>query len=98
MKYIVEQLESFNDWLHKLRDMRARVAIARRISRVENGNLGDHKSVGEGVSEMRVDIGAGYRVYYTIRRNRIVFLLYGGDKSSQPKDIRQAIELSKEIE
>ncbi len=97
MKYIVEKLDSFDDWLRSLRDIRAKVTIARRIDRAESGNFGDHKAVGEGVSEMRIDIGKGYRVYYTIRQQRIVFLLCGGNKVTQSDDIKRAIKLSREI-
>lgn len=95
--YIVRQLESFAEWRSGLRDLRAATAIRRRIERAEAGNLGDVKSVGEGVSEMRIDVGAGYRVYFTIRERVVLFLLVGGDKSSQDGDIRRAIALSKEI-
>jgi len=73
------------------------VAIARRIERAENGNLGDVKPVGTGVPEMRIDIGAGYRVYYTMREKIMVILLAGGTKSSQQTDIKKAIELAKEF-
>jgi len=73
------------------------VAIARCIERAENGNLGDVKPVGTGVSEMRIDIGAGYRVYYTMREKIMVILLAGGTKSSQQTDIKKAIELAKEF-
>lgn len=95
--YIVQQLESFAEWRRGLRDLRAATAIRRRIERAEAGNLGDVKPVGEGVSEMRIDVGAGYRVYFTIRERVVLFLLVGGDKSSQVADIRRAIALSKEI-
>jgi putative addiction module killer protein len=77
--------------------MRARIAIARRIERASAGNLGDVKSVGEGVSEMRVDAGAGYRVYFTIRGKSLIILLMGGNKSTQPADIRQAKIMAKEV-
>ena len=97
MKYFVEVLDSFNDWLRSLRDIRAKVAIVRRIDRAGLGNFGDHKAVGEGVSEMRIDIGQGYRVYYTIRQQRIVFLLCGGNKVTQSDDIKRAIKLAREV-
>jgi len=73
------------------------IAIARRIERAENGLLGDVKSVGDGVSEMRVDIGAGYRVYFTLRGSELIILLAGGDKSTQQADIKRAIKLAKEV-
>ena len=97
MKYFVEALDFFNDWLGSLRDIRAKVAIVRRIDRAGLGNFGDHKAVGEGVSEMRIDIGQGYRVYYTIRQQRIVFLLCGGNKVTQSDDIKRAIKLAREV-
>jgi putative addiction module killer protein len=79
------------DWLDELRDLRARVAILRRIDRVELGNFGDHKSVGGGVSELRIDVGPGYRVYYAQAGNTLVLLLLGGDKRGQQGDIERAI-------
>ncbi len=97
MNYHVEQTSNFLQWHKELRDLRAKIAIARRIERAENGNLGDIKSVGEGVSEMRIDVGAGYRVYFTTRGNEIIILLVGGDKSTQQNDIKRAIKLAKEI-
>ena len=78
-------------WLDELRDLRARIAILRRIDRVELGNFGDHKSVGSGVSELRIDVGPGYRVYYAQSGNTLVLLLLGGDKRSQQSDIERAI-------
>ncbi|MBA1379516.1 type II toxin-antitoxin system RelE/ParE family toxin [Pseudomonas brassicacearum subsp. neoaurantiaca] len=77
--------------------MRAKIAIARRIDRAAAGNLGDVKAVGDGVSELRVDIGAGYRVYFIMRGGVVIVLLAGGDKSSQNADIRRAKKLAKEI-
>ena len=97
MRYRIEQTESFSQWHKGLRDLRAKIAIARRIERAENGNLGDTKFVGESVSEMRVDVGAGYRVYFTLRGGELVILLAGGDKSTQQADIKRAIKLAKEV-
>lgn len=97
MDYLVKQTEGFAEWLFALRDTRAQLAIGRRIDRAAAGNLGDVKTVGGGVSEMRVDVGAGYRVYFTIRGRKVLFLLAGGDKSTQRADIRQAIAIAKEI-
>lgn len=97
MTYIVEKTEIFEKWVTSIRDIRTKVAILRRVVRAENGNLGDHKSLGNGISEMRIDIGPGYRVYFTLREKRIVFLLNGGNKSSQQSDIKQAIEIAREI-
>ncbi len=97
MTYIVEQTEPFAKWHYALRDLRAKAAIIRRIIRAENGNLGDVKPVGCDVSEMRIDVGPGYRVYFTVRGGLVVILLAGGDKSTQQADIKRAIELAKEI-
>ena len=95
--YLIQQTESFAKWHQSLRDLRAKVAIARRIDRVKSGNLGDVKSVGEDISELRVTEGAGYRVYFTMRNGLIVVLLAGGDKSTQQADIKRARELAQEI-
>jgi putative addiction module killer protein len=80
------------DWLRRLQNMQAKVAIARRVIRVEQGNFGDHKFCRDGVWEMRVDVGSGYRVYYAISRRRVVLLLCGGDKRSQDEDIARAVQ------
>jgi putative addiction module killer protein len=95
--YNVQQTQKFSQWLMKLKDMRARIAIVRRIERAQSGNLGDVKSVGESIYEIRIDMGPGYRLYYTIRGDAIIILLVGGDKSTQQRDIEKAIEMAKEI-
>ena len=97
MNYLIQQTQTFSKWHQSLRDIRAKVAIARRIDRAKAGNLGDIKSVGEGVSELRIDMGAGYRVYFTIRNGVIIVLLAGGDKSTQQADIKKAKQLAKEV-
>ena len=97
MRYAIEQTEVFSKWHQSLRDLRARFAIARRIERAALGNLGDAKPVRESLSELRVDVGAGYRVYFTVRGAAIIFLLCGGDKSSQEADIKRALKMLKEI-
>ena len=89
--------EAFETWLRGLRNQRAKIRILSRLERIEDGNFGDHRSVGDGVSELRVNVGQGYRVYYTIRRNTVVILLYGGDKSSQRRDIRRAQRIASEF-
>ena len=89
--------ELFERWLRKLRDSRAKVSIVSRVERIEDGNFGDHRGCGGGISELRVDVGKGYRVYYTIRRNTVVMLLCGGDKSSQEKDIKRAQQMASEL-
>lgn len=86
----VRQSRVFEDWLGRLRDRVAVKAIKRRIARVQVGLLGDAKPVGDGVSELRVDYGPGYRVYFARRGAVVVLLLCGGDKSSQQRDIGRA--------
>ncbi|WP_092433512.1 type II toxin-antitoxin system RelE/ParE family toxin [Geopseudomonas sagittaria] len=98
MNYLIQQTDTFANWHTALRDLRARIAIARRIDRAAAGNLGDVKPVGEGVSEMRVDVGPGYRLYFTRRGEMLILLLCGGDKSSQSRDIALAKRLAGEIE
>jgi putative addiction module killer protein len=78
------------DWLAGLRDTRAKSAIIRRINRIELGNFGDHKQLRDGVSELRIDVGQGYRVYYALSGKTIVLLLCGGDKRQQSADIDRA--------
>ncbi|MFK8332920.1 type II toxin-antitoxin system RelE/ParE family toxin [Pseudomonas sp. BJa5] len=97
MSYRVLQTSSFSSWLISMRDLRAKMAIARRIERASAGNLGDVKSVGGHVSEMRMDVGPGYRVYFTRREAVVIVLLAGGDKSSQSGDIQLARKLAEEI-
>jgi putative addiction module killer protein len=80
----------FSSWLDSLRDREARARIKKRLDRVEQGNLGDYRFVGEGVFELRIDYGSGYRVYFVQVERVIVLLLCGGDKSTQDKDIQQA--------
>jgi putative addiction module killer protein len=97
MNYRIEQTDAVLQWRDTLRNPLAKAAIARRIQRMTQGNLGDVKLVGEGVSEVRIDVGAGYRLYFTIRGMTVIFLLCGGDKSTQEKDIATARKLAKEI-
>ena len=93
----VRRTAAFIDWLTGLRDIQARVRIAKRIDRMAQGNLGDAKSVGNGVSELRFTFGPGYRAYFTIRGEAIVILLCGGDKGSQKRDLERATAMAKEI-
>lgn len=87
--------QEFIDWAFKLKDRVAVTRINARIDRALLGNLGDYKFLRDGVSEMRIDVGAGYRLYFTRRGNTVIVLLCGGDKSTQAKDINRAIELAK---
>ena len=89
--------ENFAKWINGLQDIRARAHILVRIERFAAGNPGDVKPVGEGVSEMRIDYGPGYRVYFKKRGKQVVILLAGGNKSSQSKDIKTALLLSRNL-
>jgi len=93
-KVVVLTTEDFVRWFTKLRDRQARARIAARLRRVELGNLGGAKSVGARVSELRIDHGPGYRLYFTRRGVEFIVLLVGGDKSTQQRDIERAIELA----
>ncbi|WP_183730397.1 MULTISPECIES: type II toxin-antitoxin system RelE/ParE family toxin [unclassified Rhizobium] len=93
----VRQTALFTKWLGELRDGNARMRIVTRIRRLELGNPGDVKPVGEGISEMRITYGPGYRIYFVRTGDTIVILLCGGDKSSQNRDIALARQLAKEI-
>jgi putative addiction module killer protein len=90
----VRETEEFSRWLKALRDLRARSKILVRIARLASGNPGDVAPVGEGVSELRIDYGPGYRVYYVQRGARYILLLAGGDKASQVRDIKRAKRLA----
>jgi len=92
----VRQSAEFKAWIDGLRDMRARERIALRLARVRNGLLGDAKFF-DGIGELRIDYGPGYRVYFVRHGSTVVILLCGGDKSSQRRDIRRAIEMAKEL-
>lgn len=87
--------DEFDAWLSALKDKVGRARIAHRIRSAEHGNFGDSEPVGEGVSEMRIHVGPGYRVYYARRGDVIYLLLSGGDKSSQKRDIKRAIEMAR---
>ncbi|MEL6928190.1 MAG: type II toxin-antitoxin system RelE/ParE family toxin, partial [Cyanobacteria bacterium J06600_6] len=91
LTYVTKEGKSpFNNWLNGLKDRKARAIIRTRINRVRLGNLGNCKSLGEGISELKIKFGAGYRVYFGQEGKKIVILLSGGDKSSQEKDIKGA--------
>ena len=91
----IRQTDAYVAWFEHLRDNLAKTRILIRIRRVSLGNFGDVKPVGEGVSELRIDYSAGYRVYFIRKGERLVVLLGGGDKRTQPRDIQKAIALSK---
>ncbi|MFL6857042.1 MAG: type II toxin-antitoxin system RelE/ParE family toxin [Allosphingosinicella sp.] len=95
----VVETEAFSKWLKALRDPLGRRGILRRLARlVSTDHFGDHAGVGDGVSELRIDVGPGYRVYYTIREARVVLLLCGGDKDTQERDIKKAKGMAVQLE
>lgn len=94
--YEIKKTDKFDKWLFKLKDLKSKISIARRIERMGKGNFGDSKSISGGISELRIDTGPGYRVYYIIRGKEIIILLNGGDKSTQQRDIDKAKEIAKE--
>lgn len=93
----IRKTHEFAEWLDGLGDVRARAHILVRIERLAAGNPGDVKAVGGGVSELRIDYGPGYRVYYKKLGNKLVILLAGGDKSTQEKDIKIALRLARNL-
>ena len=93
----VEKTEQYREWLDALRDRAGRARILVRVDRLIEGNPGQHRDLTDGVSELKIDVGPGYRVYDTRRGNRLLLLLAGGDKSTQQKDITTAIKLAGEI-
>ena len=93
----VRQSAEFSDWLRRLRDADAAARVVGRIRRLEMGNPGDTKNVGDGILEMRIDYGPGYRIYYVRRGTRIVILLCGGDKRTQQQDIKRARKLAETL-
>lgn len=93
----VEKTDEYRDWLDALRDRSGRARILVRVDRLIEGNPGQHRDLADGVSELKIDVGPGYRVYYTQRGDRLVLLLAGGDKSTQQKDISTAIKLAGEF-
>lgn len=95
--YIIYKTDIFDHWLKQLRDIQARSYITKRLLRIQTGNLGDWKSIGNGVSEIRIDVGAGYRLYFTRRGLDTIFLLCAGDKSSQRRDIEMAKSIAEHI-
>lgn len=97
MNYTLQQTPVFARWHSSLRDLRARIAIARRLERAAAGNLGDVKALGGELCEMRVDISAGYRIYFIRRGTRLIILLQGGNKATQAADIQKARALAKEF-
>ncbi len=94
----VKKTDEYQEWLDRLRDQVGRARILVRVDRLIHGNPGDHRNLQGGVSELKIDFGPGYRVYYTQRGVQLLLLLIGGDKSSQAKDIAKAQQLAKDFE
>lgn len=94
---LVRMTETYRDWIESLKDRVGRARIQIRIDRLVHGNPGAHRNLTEGICELKIDIGPGYRVYYTERNGEIIILLAGGDKSTQNKDIRTAIRLARNL-
>lgn len=97
MEYEVTKTKIFDKWFSKIKDRKAVLAISRRIDRARLGNFGDSEPVGEGVSEMRIFVGKGYRVYYVVQDQQLIILLCGGDKSTQQNDIKKAKDLKNDL-
>ena len=94
----VDQTEAYLDWINTLKDSAGRARIQVRVDRLIHGNPGIHRNLTDGVSELKIDFGPGYRVYYTQRGNRLLLLLAGGDKSTQQSDIKRAIDLAQNFQ
>src|SRR5256885_11921527 len=94
----ISETEAFADWMNRVRDARAKAKIASRIDRLRHGNPGDVAPVGEGISEMKIDYGPGYRVYFLARGKNLVILLCSGDKATQDRDIRRAKAIAAELQ
>lgn len=93
----IRKTDTYAQWIDSLRDLQARARIQVRIERLAAGNPGDVKAVGDGISELRIDYGPGYRVYFTKRGREVVILLAGGDKSTQSADIKIALRLARNL-
>ncbi len=98
MPYEIKATERFTEWLDDLRDRSGRARIQARIERLALGNPGPHRNLKHGVTEMKVNVGPGYRVYYSFRGQELILLLCGGDKSTQQSDIDLAYALAKDLE
>ncbi|MBK8516054.1 MAG: type II toxin-antitoxin system RelE/ParE family toxin [Saprospiraceae bacterium] len=96
--FFIEKTTEFDKWLRKLNDLKAKAKILFRLQKLEyNGHFGDCKPVGDGINEMRVNFGKGYRVYFKEKDGKIIILIIGGDKSTQQKDIKKAKEIWKNL-
>ena len=97
MRMRVQMTEVYLDWINSLTDRMGRARIQVRVDRLAHGNPGQYRNLSDGVSELKIDIGPGYRIYYTERGGELIVLLAGGDKSTQQRDIRAAIALVKNL-
>ena len=97
MNVIIKKTEYFEKWFTKLRDIQGKARILARLKRIEIGNIGDYKSIGGGLFELRIDYGPGYRIYYVRMKESVIILLAGGDKSTQKKDIERSRKILSEI-
>ena len=93
----VEMTEVYREWINGLRDVVGRARVQVRVDRLAHGNPGQHRVLTDGVCELKIDFGPGYRVYYTERKEVLIILLAGGDKSTQTRDIRKAVALAKSL-
>ena len=93
----VEVTEVYREWIRDLQDRAGRARVLVRVDRLAHGNPGQHRNLSDGVRELKIDFGPGYRVYYTERGGALIVLLAGGDKSTQAKDIKAAIDLAKNL-
>ena len=98
MKYELRSTKQYNKWLAKVKDASVKLRVLARLTMVENGHFGDYKQISSDLFELRFFFGSGLRIYYTIQSNKVVFLLAGGNKSTQKKDITKAKELLTELE
>lgn len=94
----VEETEIYREWINGLKDRAGRARIQVRVDRLVHGNPGSHRNLTDGVSELKIDFGPGYRVYYTQRGTRFILLLAGGEKSTQQSDIKMAIRLARSFQ
>ena len=93
----VQMTEVYRNWINSLKDHSGRARVQVRVDRLVNGNLGQHRTLTDGVCELKIDFGPGYRVYYTERGGVVIVLLAGGDKSTQQQDIKAAISLANNL-
>jgi putative addiction module killer protein len=91
----VEKTDAYRNWIDGLKDQAGRARVLMRVDRLIHGNPGEHRNLTEGVSELKIDVGPGYRVYYSMRGSRLLLLVAGGDKSTQSKDIARALKLNR---